>query len=72
MLTEEQGLPGERTTTWVLDPVDGTKSFLRGLPTLGRLAWTPPPPSLPGQPVAGFFYVPALKEMFWGSELAPS
>jgi len=66
VLTEEQGAAGGKDDyLWVLDPVDGTKSFLRGLPTWGvslGLLYR-------AKPVAGFFYVPALKEMFWGSEL---
>ncbi|MCC6147628.1 MAG: inositol monophosphatase family protein [Anaerolineaceae bacterium] len=65
MLTEETGLVQQSSDDlWVLDPVDGTKSFLRGLPSWGislgllhRAA-----------PVAGFFYIPVLQEMFWGSE----
>lgn len=63
ILTEEQGVsyePGD--FLWALDPIDGTKPYLRGLPTwgvsLGLL--------LKAKPVAGFFYVPALDEMFWG------
>jgi len=72
VLTEEQGVPGERTTTLGTRPRGRNKILPARSADLGRLAWTPPPPSLPGQPVAGFFYVPALKEMFWGSELAPS
>lgn len=66
ILTEEQGLVGgDNDYLWALDPVDGTKSFLRGLPTWGislGLLYR-------AKPVAGFFYIPAVKEMFWGSEL---
>lgn len=66
VLTEEQGTTGGNDDfLWVLDPVDGTKSFLCGLPTwgvsLGLL--------YQARPVAGFFYIPTVKEMFWGSEL---
>ncbi len=66
VLTEEQGVAdgnGRGDFLWALDPVDGTKSFLRGLPTwgisLGLL--------YQAKPVAGFFYVPAVDEMFWGT-----
>lgn len=64
ILTEEQGTAsGTGDYLWALDPIDGTKSFLRGLPSwgisLGLLHRT--------KPIAGFFYVPAVNEMFWGT-----
>lgn len=50
-------VPGQ--PTWVIDPIDGTKQFMRGIPffaTLIALTWN-------GQPVAGVSFAPALGEM---------
>lgn len=37
VLGEEYGAVGESTRQWVLDPIDGTKQFMRGLPSWGTL-----------------------------------
>lgn len=37
VLSEEAGASGESDRQWVLDPVDGTKQFLRGLPSWATL-----------------------------------
>jgi myo-inositol-1(or 4)-monophosphatase len=65
ILTEEQGITQQSSKyLWALDPVDGTKPYLRGLPSwgvsLGLLKES--------VPVAGFFYIPGLKELYWGGE----
>ncbi|HSV86296.1 MAG TPA: inositol monophosphatase family protein [Levilinea sp.] len=64
ILTEEQGL--EETGSpycWVLDPIDGTKPYLRGLPVWGISLGL-----LVGQtPAAGFFYTPVTRDMYWGT-----
>ena len=63
VLTEEtvQILP-ENDWCWVIDPIDGTTNFTRGLPiwaiSLGLL--------YQGTPVFGFVYVPPLKQAFHG------
>jgi fructose-1,6-bisphosphatase/inositol monophosphatase family enzyme len=63
-LTEEQGL--EETGNlhrWVLDPIDGTKPYLRGLPVWGISLGL-----LEGRmPAAGFFYTPVTGDMYWGT-----
>jgi len=37
ILSEEAGASGDGARQWVLDPVDGTKQFLRGLPSWATL-----------------------------------
>lgn len=34
---EFDGLPGTSGRTWIVDPIDGTKSFIRGVPLWGSL-----------------------------------
>jgi histidinol-phosphatase len=66
VLGEERGGPvGERPgRVWVLDPIDGTKNFLRGLPvwvTLIALVED-------GRPVVGVVSAPALRRRWWAAE----
>jgi histidinol-phosphatase len=44
---------------WFIDPIDGTKSFLRGIPLFGVLIGL----EIEGRVVAGAAYYPALDEM---------
>jgi histidinol-phosphatase len=37
ILSEEAGASGDSSRQWVLDPIDGTKQFLRGLPSWATL-----------------------------------
>lgn len=65
IITEEHGAQGAAgAQVWVLDPIDGTKIFLNGLPTwgvsLGML--------LHGEPALGFFYMPASGDFYWGGK----
>jgi histidinol-phosphatase len=50
--------PGARYR-WILDPIDGTKSFVQGVPLYGVLIGL----ERDGQPVLGVCYLPALDEM---------
>ena len=47
--------------TWTIDPIDGTRSFIRGLPLFASLI------SLlnKGEPVMGIISLPALRETVW-------
>ena len=47
---------------WVLDPIDGTKSFISGLPTWGTLIGL----MHRGQPVYGMMAQPFTRERFYG------
>ena len=48
--------------TWIIDPIDGTKAFISGIPTWGILL------SLVrnNEPIIGVIYQPFTGEIFWG------
>lgn len=58
---------GEQTTesdyTWLIDPIDGTKSFICGVPLYGCLLAL----TYQRQPVVGVMYFPALDEMIYAA-----
>jgi histidinol-phosphatase len=45
--------------TWIVDPIDGTNQFMRGIPFFATLIAL----ALDGQPVVGVSYAPALDEL---------
>ncbi len=63
ILGEEFGsTPGTSGLTWVLDPIDGTRSYLSGTPTWGVLIAV----SDADGPVYGIIDQPYIGERFWG------
>ncbi|HKK93141.1 MAG TPA: histidinol-phosphatase [Longimicrobiales bacterium] len=59
ILGEEFGETGEGADVrWILDPIDGTKSFIHGVPLYGVLIGI----ELEGEPVVGVAHFPALRE----------
>jgi histidinol phosphatase-like enzyme (inositol monophosphatase family) len=61
ILGEEFGGNGQTAShRWVIDPIDGTNSFVRGVPFYGVLIAL----EQHGEPVVGVCYFPALDEMF--------
>ena len=48
---------------WILDPIDGTKSFIRGVPLYGTLVGV----EHEGRGAIGVIYVPALDECVYAS-----
>ena len=63
---EEYGIkPGSSPFTWVLDPVDGTRSFVCGMPTWATLIGL----SFEGRPVLGLMNQPVVGDMFYGNPL---
>lgn len=64
VITEEGGIyPGDSEFVWIIDPIDGTRAFASGLPIWGisiGVLWK-------AKPYLGAFYMPALREMYWGS-----
>jgi len=62
---EEMGVSGDSRHRWILDPIDGTRSFVRGVPLFGVLVAL----EIEGEPVVGVCYLPALDEMV-AAELA--
>jgi len=49
---------------WVLDPIDGTKSFIYGVPLFGTLIAI----LRKGTPIAGLIQLPALNSKVWAAE----
>ncbi len=60
ILGEEDGeTAGTAPYRWILDPLDGTRTFVRGVPLYGTLVGL----EAHGEPVVGVVYLPALDEM---------
>ena len=60
ILGEEQGeQTGSTSRRWIIDPIDGTKSFVHGVPLYGVMIGV----EVDGVPSAGVVYLPALDEM---------
>ncbi len=60
ILGEEDGeTAGSAPIRWIVDPLDGTRSFVRGVPLYGTLIGV----EVRGEPVVGVIYLPALDEM---------
>jgi myo-inositol-1(or 4)-monophosphatase len=57
---EEHGDSGEGTTYWIIDPIDGTRSFISGMPTWGILLGL----VVDGKAVAGIMHQPFTGETF--------
>ena len=61
---EEYGIKDARSPfTWVLDPVDGTRSFVCGLPTWATLIGL----NYEDRPVVGLMNQPVVGDMFYGN-----
>lgn len=61
---EEYGIrEGRSGYTWILDPVDGTRSFVCGMPTWATLIGL----NFEGKPVLGLMNQPFVGDMFYGS-----
>jgi histidinol-phosphatase len=58
--------PGAATSgrTWVIDPIDGTKNFVRGVPVWATLIGL----LIDGHPVLGAVSAPALSRRWWAAE----
>lgn len=69
ILGEEHGRSGvDRDFLWVIDPIDGTKSFISGMPTFGVLIAL----LHKGAPILGVVDHPAMNERFLGSTGKPT
>jgi histidinol phosphatase-like enzyme (inositol monophosphatase family) len=70
VLGEEGGLSGppEAELRWVLDPIDGTRAFVHGVPLFGTLIGL-----LRGdRPILGIIHLPATGELMAGAEGRPT
>lgn len=53
---------------WIIDPIDGTQSFIRGVPLYGVLLALEDQ----GQPVVGVMCFPPLSETYWAATGGPA
>jgi histidinol-phosphatase len=60
---EESGTTGSGPRRWVLDPIDGTKNFVRGVPVWATLIAL----LAHGEPVLGVVSAPALGQRWWAA-----
>lgn len=61
---EEFGQTGEAQDSWIIDPIDGTRSFITGLPLFGMLLGY----VAHGTPELGIIRMPALNEVYAGGK----
>ena len=61
---EEYGALGDSTRQWIIDPIDGTANYLRGVPLWGTLVAL----SVDGEIVAGVASMPALNQRWWAEK----
>ena len=60
---EEYGVEGDSSHRWIVDPIDGTKAFVRGVPLYGVLIGL----EIEGTCEVGASYFPALDEMVYAA-----
>jgi histidinol-phosphatase len=63
ILGEEFGTEGDATRQWIIDPIDGTANFLRGVPVWGTLIAL----AIDGVPVVGVASSPAMGRRWWAA-----
>lgn len=63
-LGEEEGTTGDQGERWVIDPIDGTKSFICGVPLYGVLLSY----ERDGEPIVGVSHFPAIGETVWATK----
>ena len=64
ILGEEYGTEGDSSRQWIIDPIDGTANFLRGVPIWGTLIAL----AIDGVPVVGVVSSPALSKRWWAAQ----
>ncbi len=60
VIGEEGGTTGGGPISWIIDPIDGTRAFISGMPTWGTLLGL----VIDGRPVAGVMHQPFTDETF--------
>lgn len=65
---EEESVGLDSDNIWIVDPIDGTKSFMTGMPTFGALIARVEK----GKPSLGIIEVPAMKERWVGCSDGPT
>ena len=60
---EEQGSSGTSARRWIIDPVDGTRNYVRGIPVFATLLAL----EVDGEMTVGVASAPALQARWWAS-----
>jgi histidinol-phosphatase len=60
---EEYGAQGDTHRQWIIDPIDGTANFLRGVPLWGTMISL----AIDGDPQVGVVSMPALGRRWWAA-----
>lgn len=63
ILGEEYGTQGQSKRQWIIDPIDGTANFMRGIPIWATLIAL----AIDGVPEVGVVSAPALNRRWWGA-----
>lgn len=63
LIGEEFGTSGSASRTWIIDPIDGTANFMRGVPVWATLIAL----AIDGKPVVGVVSAPALGKRWWAA-----
>ena len=61
---EEFGVTGDSNRQWVVDPIDGTHSYVRGVPVWASLIGL----LIDNQPVLGVVSAPAIGQRWWAAQ----
>ena len=64
VLGEEYGEQGSQDRRWIVDPIDGTRSFIRGIPYFATLIAL----EEEGEITTGVIYAPALDDMLYAQK----
>lgn len=68
VMGEEYGIEGTGPRRWVIDPIDGTKNYVRGVPVWATLIALMAPGPGGSMPVVGVVSAPALGRRWWAVE----
>ncbi|MFB7025995.1 MULTISPECIES: histidinol-phosphatase [unclassified Streptomyces] len=68
ILGEEYGVEGSGPRRWVIDPIDGTKNYVRGVPVWATLIALMEAGETGFQPVVGVVSAPALGRRWWAAK----
>lgn len=63
IIGEEFGNSGHAKRTWIIDPIDGTANFMRGVPVWATLIAL----SIDGKPIVGVVSAPAMGRRWWAA-----
>ena len=64
VLGEEEGTTGSGSRQWIVDPIDGTKNFVRGVPVWATLLSL----AVDGEVVLGVVSAPQLQRRWWAAK----